>query len=165
VWDLRSSRPERLLQSHAESLSEVVGVAWGGDRVAVADRSSSGAGRIFDVTTGRVVAELRGHTKEIRSVAFSPDARWLVTASVDGTARVWEAATGRPVLELLGHRGPLVSAAFAADGRHILTASKDGTARIHDCAVCAPLAELERMVPGHTSRPLTPGERRVYLHD
>ena len=116
----------------------------------------------LDASSGRVVAELREHTGEVRSVAFSPDARWLVTASVDGTAWVWEAATGRPVLQLLGHRGPLVSASFAEDGRRVLTASKDGTARIHDCAVCAPLGELMRMQP---ARALTADERRVYLHD
>jgi WD40 repeat protein len=162
IWDLRSARPERMLVSHAQFPSEVIGVAWGGDRIAVADRSDSGDARIFDAATGGVVAELREHTGEIRSIAFSPDDRWLVTASRDGTAWVWEAATGRPVLQLLGHRGPLVTAAFDADGRHVLTASKDGTARIHDCAVCAPLDALMRMRP---ARALTGDERRVYLHE
>src|SRR4029079_12869074 len=120
IWDLRSRAPERELLSHVQYPSEVVGVAWGGERIAVADRSDSGAARIFDASSGRVVAELREHTGEVRSVAFSPDARLLVTASVDGTAWVWEAATGRPVLQLLGHRGPLVSASFAEDGRRVL---------------------------------------------
>jgi WD40 repeat protein len=166
VWDLRTSEAERVLRPRALIESEVVGVAWSGNRVAVADRSDAGTARIFDVDSGRVVAELRGHTDEVRSVAFSPDGRWLVTASKDGTARVWEAATGRPVVQLLGHRGPLVSAAFAGDGRHILTASTDGTARIHDCLGCATLDQLLGMARDHISvgRRLTAEERRVYLH-
>jgi WD40 repeat protein len=166
VWDLHSAKAERVLRPRALIPSEVVGVAWSGNRVAVADRSAAGAARIFDVSTGRVVAELRGHTDEVRSVAFSPDGRWLVTASKDGTARVWESATGRSVAELVGHKGPLVSAAFAADGRHILTASADGTARIHDCLGCATLDQLLGTVHDHISagRRLTAEERRVYLH-
>jgi WD40 repeat protein len=166
MWDLRAAEPQRLLRAHAQIESEAIGVAWGGDRVAVADRGASGAARIFDAATGRVVAELRGHKDEVRSVAFSPDRRWVVTASKDGTARVWEAATGRAVAEFVGHRGPLVSAAFARDGRHVLTASADGTARMHDCLGCATLDQLLGTIRDHISagRRLTADERRVYLH-
>jgi WD40 repeat protein len=169
VWDLRAAKPQRVLLPRAQIPSEVVSVAWSpaGNRVAVSDRSDSGAARVFDVDTGELVAELRGHRGEVRSVSFSPDGRWLVTAGLDRTARVWEAATGRELVVLLGHRGPLVSAAFGSDGHHVLTASKDGTALVHDCAVCGSLGRLMSMVPDHVSagRELTAAERRAFLHE
>ena len=169
VWDLRAAKPRRVLLPRAQLPSEVVSVAWSpaGNRVAVSDRSDSGAARVFNVDTGQIVAELRGHRGEVRSVSFSPDGRWLVTAGLDETARVWEAATGRGVAQLLGHRGPLVSAAFASDGRHVLTASTDGTALVHDCAACGSLSQLERMVGDHVSagRRLTTAERQAFLHE
>jgi WD40 repeat protein len=169
IWDLRGAEPQRVLLPRAQLPSEVVSVAWSpaANRVAVSDRSHSGAARVFDVDTGQVVAELRGHRGEVRSVSFSPDGRWLVTAGLDKTARVWEAATGREVVELLGHSDALVSAAFASDGRHVLTASKDGTALVHDCGACVPLGRLVRTVHDHVSagRRLTAAERRDFLHE
>ena len=169
VWDLRSDRPQRILRLRAQLPGEVRSVAWSpaGDLVSVADRSDSGAARVFDPDSGRVVAEMRGHRGEVPSASFSPDGRWLVTAGVDATARIWDAHSGRQVAELLGHRDELVGAAFARDGRHVVTASKDGTALLHDCAVCGTLAQLRASIPDHVSagRELTAAERREYLHE
>jgi WD40 repeat protein len=169
VWDLRTRTAQRVLRQRAQIDSQVVSVAWSpaGSRVAVADRSDSGAARIFDVGSGRVVAELRGHSGEVRSVAFSPDGRWLATGGLDKTARVWEVATGREVAQLLGHRGAVVRVEFARDGHHVLTASEDGTALLQDCSACRSLDELVGSVREHVSagRRLTAAERRTFLHE
>jgi WD40 repeat protein len=58
--------------------------------------------RLFDSSdAGKVVAELRGHTKPITAVLYSSDGKTLITASEDNTIRFWDAATGR-------HRGTLL---------------------------------------------------------
>ena len=52
---------------------------------------------VWEMATGRRVAELRGHTGTVTSVAFSHNGNSLVTVSRDHTARVWEMGTGRSV--------------------------------------------------------------------
>jgi WD40 repeat protein len=41
------------------------------------------------VTTGKELAELKGHTDHIFSIAFSPDGKRLVSGSNDQTIRFW----------------------------------------------------------------------------
>lgn len=51
---------------------------------------SQGGIKIFDVTSGRKVQELREHDDEILSLNFSLDERWLVSSSKDRTTKVWD---------------------------------------------------------------------------
>jgi len=50
---------------------------------------------VWDAATGTSLAELKGHTRRVRSAAFSPDGARIVTASEDKTARVWESVPYR----------------------------------------------------------------------
>jgi WD40 repeat protein len=44
---------------------------------------------MWEVATGRMIAQLNGYEKQVNDAAFSADGRWVVTVSDDGTARVW----------------------------------------------------------------------------
>lgn len=56
--------------------------------------------RVWDVSSGRQVAELRGHSRELVAASFGPDARQVLTASKDGTARVHECEACAPLPQL-----------------------------------------------------------------
>jgi WD40 repeat protein len=107
------------------------------------------AARVWDTTSGSLVATLAGHTKTVFGAGFSPDGQHVVTASADGTARVWDlASAGQPLATLPASTRPLTAAAFSPDGRRVVTAGVDGTARVWDAANDQPLLELR----GHTER-------------
>jgi len=97
--------------------------------------------RVWEATTGKELAVLRGHTGLVRSAVFSLDGQLVVTASQDGTARVWDAATGKEVA-VLQHEDSVWSAAFSPDGQWVVTASRDGTSRVWDAETGEKLAVL-----------------------
>ena len=109
-----------------------------GGRLAAA--TEDGAGRVYDVKSGKLLLTLSndaaaigsvGHGNIVQAIAFSPDGKRLITGSWDRTAVIWDAASGRPLIALRGHTDKITGVAFAGGSRAI-TSSADGTARIWD---------------------------------
>ena len=76
------------------------------------------------------VLELKGHSKEVKSVCVTSDSLHVVTGSGDKTARVWLLADGSLVRTLEGHSGSVLSGCVTADGQRVVTGSADKTARV-----------------------------------
>ncbi len=128
VWDVRSGALVAELKKAAQT---VAGFKWSSDSRRLVTYGAKTA-RVFDASTGRLVALLAGHADLVNLAAFSPDGALTITASDDGTARVWDVGTAATLTELRGHTGEVRSGAFTPDGRNALTSSADGTARIWD---------------------------------
>eukprot|EP00449_Zooxanthella_nutricula_P057963 CAMPEP_0198583312 /NCGR_PEP_ID=MMETSP1462-20131121/126588_1 /TAXON_ID=1333877 /ORGANISM="Brandtodinium nutriculum, Strain RCC3387" /LENGTH=341 /DNA_ID=CAMNT_0044314721 /DNA_START=36 /DNA_END=1058 /DNA_ORIENTATION=- len=77
--------------------------------------------KVWNATTGEVIASLNGHTVDVWSAAFSPCGRRVLTASVDHTAKLWDAWSGQLLATLKGHSAAVRVAAFLPDGRRALT--------------------------------------------
>jgi len=132
-WD---HLPKSHYQRHAKPSANVnrVRLSPCGSRAATA--GADHAVRVWDAETGEVLATLRGHGKEVKSLAWSPDGRVLVSTSLDGTARCWRQAWGDvdvqgtapppPPTEFIGPalpQGPptMPQAAAASPGWHTLS--------------------------------------------
>ncbi len=87
--------------------------------------------RIWDGTSGRVVAELAGHEQAIEDVVFDRKSTRLVTASRDATARIWELPGGRQ-LAMVHHAGIVWHVRLSPDGTILATSSADKTAKLWD---------------------------------
>jgi WD40 repeat protein len=59
-----------------------------GSRVVTA--SADNTARIWDASSAKQIAVLRGHEGPVGSAVFSPDGSRIVTASQDNTARIWD---------------------------------------------------------------------------
>ena len=101
-----------------------------GTRVVTASRDKTT--RLWDATSGRILATLSRHTDAVFSAVFSPDGTRIVTASKDESARLWDAASGYVLATLLGHVDWVRFATFSPDGTRVVTASHDNTARVWD---------------------------------
>ncbi len=102
--------------------------------------------RVWEVETGKLVNELRGHTSLVLAATFSPDSRLVATVSADSTARIWAASPNPSAFELSGHTDQLRQVSFSLDGKLVVTASADGTARIWETSSGKVQSELK----GHT---------------
>ena len=80
--------------------------------------------RMWDVSTGRLLAAVKDHDWPVVSIAWSPDGSRFVSGSHDGTTKVRSASTGRQLLRLEPHTGSVLGVAFAPDGQHIATVSR-----------------------------------------
>jgi WD40 repeat protein len=96
-----------------------------GNQIVTASRD--GVARVWDVPSGGMLAELRGHTDEIADAAFAAGGQNVVTLSLDGTARSWRVFQGTRVIR---HSDWVLDAAFSPDGKRVATAAADGSARI-----------------------------------
>ena len=81
--------------------------------------------KLWEVSTGREVRTLKGHSEVVNSIVFSPDGRYALSGVADllpylTDIILWEVATGREVRRLKGHVGVL-SVAFSPDGQYALS--------------------------------------------
>lgn len=90
--------------------------------------------RIWDLETGSLVSELRGHESRITSLDWSPDGRLIASAAQEPAIIVWDALTGERLRVLEGHRRAVRAVAFSPDGRLLASAGVDGTARLWSAA-------------------------------
>ena len=81
---------------------------------------------IWDVSTGKEILRLRGHTSCVNTVRFTPDGKHLATASCDGTARLWDAVSGRQERVLLHSPEEVFSLALSAEGLYLATGEAHG---------------------------------------
>src|SRR5450432_3481313 len=92
-----------------------------GKRVVTASHDKTA--KIWDVSSGNLLANLTGHSNFVYAAAFSPNGSKIVTASFDGLAKIWNANTGEWLFDLKAHTAEVWSAEFSKDGKKIITAS------------------------------------------
>ena len=124
---LARSKVEVSLRGHR---GQVNAAAWSPDGRRAVTAGDDRTARVWDVRTGRELAELRGHRRFVTGAAFSADGARVVTGSWDGTVRLWDAGDGRPVRTLETGPGRVNGVGAAPRGNLVAVAGSDGTASV-----------------------------------
>jgi WD40 repeat protein/transcriptional regulator with XRE-family HTH domain len=140
VWqaDMRSVRLHNANFAHAnlaksifaETLSCCFSVAFSPDGKVLATGDTNGEVRLYQVSDGRQLLSLKGHTAWIWSVTFSPDGHLIASGSDDQRVKIWDTNTGACFKTLEGHMSAVRSVAFSSDGQILASASEDRTVRL-----------------------------------
>jgi WD40 repeat protein len=157
LWDLASLQGKYLTRMPLEltgHTDHIYDLAWS----ATGDRLASAA---FDRTVGlwntsqltqsqaTLIARLRGHDSQVRTVAFHPDSTVLLSAGWDQTLRQWRASDGKD-LKVFARADHKVSAlAFSPDGR-LLLAGNDAPPKPDRLTLYSyPSGKVQHIFTGH----------------
>ncbi len=133
LWDIASRQERMTYRGHT---SPIFSVAFRPDGAVVAsshaiDRSSASI-QLWDVSTGKTVARLPGHSTYTRRLSFLRGGSRLASLGDDGTLKLWDLSTGQEVLTIAAHRQNGLGLALSPDGSRIATAGSEGNVRVWD---------------------------------
>jgi WD40 repeat protein/tetratricopeptide (TPR) repeat protein len=136
VWDTRTARALRTFPGLPGPPS-VSSAAFTADCKYAALGFKDGTVQLRDVTEGRRLRSLKGHTKDVLSLAFRPDGKHLASSSNDHTVKVWDVGTGKQLQRFRFYHKKrtllVLRVIYHPDGRQLALACADA-ARVIDAA-------------------------------
>ena len=115
---------------------------------------------VWDLESGRALANLQGHADWVTTCAVTPDGRRVVSASSDKMLKVWDLESARAVATLQGH-DDWVTACAVLPNERVVSASKDETLKVWDLEDGRTLATLKGHDASVTACAVTPDGRRM----
>jgi WD40 repeat protein/serine/threonine protein kinase len=138
LWDVETGRLLHLIRGNRNPNISIWEMEFSPDGSRITTTWGDPVVQVWDVRTGWVALELRGHEATSRCAHFSADGSRILTAAFDNTARLWDARTGRELAVLRGHDDFIHQAWFMPDQRQVVTVAEDLTARIWDARIDRP---------------------------
>jgi len=118
-------------------------VAFSPDGSMLASGSYDPVVRLWQVSDGKLITELKGHTAWVRALAFSPNGKLLATVSDDNTVRLWTVPDGNPEYILDKGMDGVRTLAFSPDGTILATGGFDNIIRFWQVTDRTLLRELK----------------------
>jgi RNA polymerase sigma factor (sigma-70 family) len=88
--------------------------------------------RLWQVGTGTLVRQLKGHSERIFAIAFRPGGQVVASGAGDGTIRLWNFATGEELrrIDAAPKNCRIHALAFSGDGKILAAGGDDTTLRL-----------------------------------
>jgi WD40 repeat protein len=153
IWNAQTLQLVRTLEGFQEA---VWCVAFSADSKYLASGSGDsnrGDLRVWEVSTGRLQHNFKGHRGLVMGLAFHPHRPWLASSSSEGAVYLWDVSEGRSLGLLHQFDRPVCSLAFRPDGHCLAAACRDNKIAIWD--LTEPLSGAippTRFLKEHTAR-------------
>ncbi|NEQ09054.1 MAG: hypothetical protein F6K37_24855 [Moorea sp. SIO4E2] len=120
-------------------------VAFRRDGQHLASAGGDGIVRLWDLNTGQVQQEFKGHWGWVWPMAFSRDGQHLAIAGGNGIVRLWDLNTGQVQKLLKEPRGWVWQLQFSRDGQLLASVGLDGIVRLWDLNT----GQVQQELKGH----------------
>jgi len=134
VW----SPADGMQQATLEHPAAVRAVRFDSSGARVATCGADNLVRLWDVSSGRLLEQLSGHTEAVTAAVYLPDGR-VVSASEDKTAQIWTPAAARLVV---AHEGGVGGLSLSADGAIAASLGADKAVRLWNTQTGEPAREV-----------------------
>ena len=124
-WDVQTGKEQKgPLENRTNQ--EAFSLAFSDDGQLLAIGTEAPSIEVWHLHSGRLLQELRYHSKSISKVAFAPGSKQLVSGGYDGVVALWDLSTFQTLATPLWSGDPLSGTAqFSADGQYLVAASSD----------------------------------------
>jgi WD40 repeat protein len=128
VWDVESGKTDLAVETGLEGVwamtysPDTTMIATGGYREEYL--------KIWDAKTGKLVANLKGHTSTVECLAWTADGKRLISGSLDHSIRMWNTTTWQQITVLTGHTNVVYGIAISPNSCILASASYDDTVRL-----------------------------------
>jgi WD40 repeat protein len=119
IWDVN----EGSLLHELDGFNGLELLAFSPDGKLLATAHNDNIARLWEIPSGDLKAELKGHVSYVVGVAFSPDGKTLATGGYEGKVKLWNVATQQELLTLEDLPGGCLSLRFSPDGRALAAGS------------------------------------------
>ncbi|ETO30329.1 WD repeat-containing protein [Reticulomyxa filosa] len=120
-------KPFKVFQGHFNSVNSI---KFSPDCTKIISTSNDKTIKIWDITSGHELQELKGHFDHVKNAIFSPDGNMVVSCSNDNTIRLWDVESCTEIRQLNGHTRHVRSVQFSPNGKIIVSGSLDKTVRL-----------------------------------
>jgi len=127
--DTIPTKPCQKFEGHTGWVQGVIHLPGGQHIITCSNDGSLG---VWNLQTGKHIANWQDGESGMRSIALSVDGKKLVSGSNDGSVRLWNIETGKILAKWTGHTQPVRSVCWNGDNDRALSGSLDGTARVWD---------------------------------
>lgn len=148
IWNPTTGEQITKFNAQAGSKVKLRSLAISPDGTLAATGSTGKTSRIWNIDSGIVRYNLRGHEGDVLSLAFSPDGTQLATGSSDQRIRIFDVRTGAIINQMNGHIGSVRDVQFDTKGKTLISVSSDKTIRFWDVAS----GELRDLYRGHSGK-------------
>ena len=144
IWEASTGRLVRRLAPEWEWGDCVRSLTFSPDGKTVAlGQCYTGTVRLCDVSSGKLLADLKGHSAEILALAISPDGSQLASGSQDGTIRLWDLSSRSALIVLRSPASPVKNLTFGAGGTRLFSRYLDGSVRMWSTDTAYPSRPIE----------------------
>jgi len=81
--------------------------------------------KVWDLSIGRLLRTIEGHTRSVRAVAVTPNGEQVISGSNDNTIKVWDLASSNNKV-LFWNDCPIYSIALSQDLRWVIAGDDQG---------------------------------------
>jgi WD40 repeat protein len=130
LWQAEADGSAKPVREMVETQDVVFTTVFSPDSKKVAVGGADRTMRVFEVETGKSLAQVEDHADWLTALAFSPDGKRLATASRDKTTKVFDLEKKESLVTYPGHAQPVNTVAFTPDGKAVASGGDDNRVKI-----------------------------------